>query len=351
MKPTILLAATATLASVSEGCALIKSRGRDCHGTARNEGGNWYCGEVDHITFTGLGDRGSYKAVTNMGPGGRCDMQDKAYDGPLGVLADELSIHIRGPFRLKEAAVYNLGAHDTWHRVSYYHAAKQLVDNMVFLGMYGGQGSGVFDQNWGNSLAYLNADGTAGSSASQILDDVEIPSNKELAIFSGKKCNESCGFSRAEDVAFHGFGGGNKVFLFDFQMPLHQASRNDFNGDMPALWALNANIPRTAQYGGCSCWKTGCGELDIYEVLAPGDTKCKSTLHAAHAGGSSDYFARPVDRPVKIAVVFSAKESAVAIHRLDDNTAFAPNFTDRTVFTWLRGAVDGKGVSMFHVPR
>lgn len=38
--------------------------------------------------------------------------------------------------------------------------------------------------------------------------------------------------------------------------------KTGFNGDMPAVWMLNANIPRTAQYGpkGCSCWESGCGE-------------------------------------------------------------------------------------------
>jgi hypothetical protein len=32
--------------------------------------------------------------------------------------------------------------------------------------------------------------------------------------------------------------------------------------DEPAIWMLNAQIPRTTQYGpsDCSCWESGCGE-------------------------------------------------------------------------------------------
>lgn len=33
-----------------------------------------------------------------------------------------------------------------WDRVAYYNAESQAVENMVFMGNYGGQGSGVFDQ-------------------------------------------------------------------------------------------------------------------------------------------------------------------------------------------------------------
>lgn len=55
---------------------------------------------------------------------------------------------------------------------------------------------------WGGSLAYLNGEGTGGSSSPQVLKDVEIPSNTEFAIFSGEKCGDDCGYSRAPDVAY-----------------------------------------------------------------------------------------------------------------------------------------------------
>ncbi|POR32729.1 Protein TOS1 [Tolypocladium paradoxum] len=378
-----------------------------------DEGGNWFCNQVNHIRYEGIGGKGSFKDVTGMGSNGECQMTDKSYDGPLAPFDEDLSIHIRGPFQLKEAAVYNLApkngrdtevprrvrprqvhepqkkadvvvatidgkvvswennwfggsptkapapvatppAHpppaypppaypptnpgpsgSAWNRVAYYNAEKKVVENMVFLGNYGGQGSGVFDYTWGNSLAYLNADGNGGSSSPQTLKDVNIPSNKEFSIFSAEKCDGSCGFSRAKDVAYKGFGGANKVFLFHFKMPLD--GDRGFNGDMPALWALNARIPRSAQYNACSCWKTGCGEADIYEVLAKGDTKCKSTLHMAKGTGSSDFFKRPVDKFIKVATVFHEATGSISIQLLPDNTDFSKGLDDATVRGWING--------------
>ena len=37
------------------------------------------------------------------------------------------------------------GAAGDWHRIAYYNAEEQVADNIVFLGNYGGDGSGVFD--------------------------------------------------------------------------------------------------------------------------------------------------------------------------------------------------------------
>ncbi|RFU75318.1 tos1 [Trichoderma arundinaceum] len=217
---------------------------------------------------------------------------------------------------------------------------------MIFLGNYGGQGSGVWDTIWGNSLSYLNAEGTGGTSAPQILKDVYIPSNKEFAIFSGEKCDESCGYSRATDVVYKGFAGANKVFLFNFKMPLD--GNRDFNGDMSALWALNGRIPRTAQYSSCSCWMTGCGEADILEVLAPGDTKCKSTFHLASGAGSSDYFERPINAYLKVAMVFDEKTASVSIKQLPDDTDFSEGLDAETEKSWINGG-EGQDSSIFQV--
>ena len=68
-------------------------------------------------------------------------------------------------------------------------------------------------------------------------------------------------------------------FCFEFEMP-SDTNGNGYNQDMPAVWLLNAKIPRTLQYGEatCSCWKTGCGELDLFEVLSSGSNKMISPL-------------------------------------------------------------------------
>lgn len=112
------------------------------------------------------------------------------------------------------------------------------------------------------------------------------------------------------------------------------------NGDMPSLWALNAAIPRTSQYGSCSCWTTGCGEFDIFEVLAQGDNKCKSTFHLGlgGGGGSSDYFDRPVDRYIKVAVVFDAASRSTTVKILPDSTVFAPGLSKEQVNSFIAEA-------------
>lgn len=109
-----------------------------------------------------------------------------------------------------------------WDRIAYYNSEDGVADNMVFMGNYGGDKSGVFDTYvslvpfekfgrvltnvlcsvWGNSLAFLNANGDGGASAPEILKGIPIPSNKEFSIFSGEKCDETCGFSRAKDCAY-----------------------------------------------------------------------------------------------------------------------------------------------------
>ncbi|KAM5355463.1 hypothetical protein ACJ41O_002109 [Fusarium nematophilum] len=450
----------ALLASAGLASALTQQ----CTGTALEEGGNWFCGAVKQILYEGFAGSGTYKAVTNMGESGQCDSEDIPYSGPLAPLDEDLSIHVRGPFNLKEVAVYNLasekkkrdiapsphvharrhGHHhfheqrkhkraewvtatidgkvvswennyfpgaqtqapapapapaaptepveqpaeqpaeqpkpdkpkkvDTpaknkakapvkkpkaegkskpaaggdWERTAYYNAEQQVADNIVFLGNYGGEGSGIFDTTWGNSLSFLNGNGDGGCGSPEVLKDVYIPSNKEFAIFSGEKCDDSCGFSRAPDVAYKGFAGANKVFLFHFKMPLD--GDRGFNGDMPALWALNARIPRTMQYGDCSCWTTGCGEADIYEVLASGDTKCKSTFHLKNGAGSSDYFDRPVDKYIKVATVFDERTSSVAIKELPDDFDFSAGLSDETVRTWVEGfATADEGSSLFQL--
>lgn len=96
-------------------------------------------------------------------------------------------------------------------------------------------------------------------------------------------------------------------------------------GNQPAIWALNSQIDRTLQYGNplCSCWDTGCGELDIVEALSPGSTFLKSTLHDTASGGDSDYIARPTTKTMKLAVIFHSATSSIHIQVLPNNMDFA----------------------------
>jgi hypothetical protein len=98
----------------------------------------------------------------------------------------------------------------------------------------------------------------------------------------------------------------------EFTMP--DDGKSGWNQNQPAIWSLNGQIPRTLQYGKaeCSCWKSGCGEFDIFESLTPGSTMLKSTLHgSAVRGGSSDYFVRPTSGYMKAAVIFHDNDIVV----------------------------------------
>ena len=123
-------------------------------------------------------------------------------------------------------------------------------------------------------------------------------------------------------------------------MPLSGNKDQYSNGDMPAVWSLNTRIPLTQQYGDCSCWNSGCGELDIWEVLDPGNSRMKATFHsgAMNSGGSSNYFERPTTQTMKGAVMFDEPSQSVHILRLDDNFEFGASIKGSDVESWLDNA-------------
>lgn len=118
-------------------------------------------------------------------------------------------------------------------------------------------------------------------------------------------------------------------------MPLD--GNRGFNGDMPAIWGLNGRISRTQQYGGCSCWQSGCGEFDIFEVLASGDTKAKTAFHYKNAIGSSDYFERPTNNYIKAAAIFDEASKTVAFRVLNSGINFDTDINDALVRDWVAG--------------
>lgn len=240
-----------------------------------------------------------------------------------------------------------------WGRNGYYNADSQCAEGIVFLNHAGGQGSGVFDYTFGSSLSYASADGATGASSNQTLQKTTLASSTEVLIMSDQQCSGgSCGFTRPGTVAYHGFDGRQKAFFFEFQMPNDGTAAQDIYdpANMPAIWMLNAQIPRTLQYGNaeCSCWTSGCGELDIFEVLSPGDQRAKSTLHGNIAGGDSNYFQRPENSSIKLAVVMY--NDNVHIKLLDDGQDF-PSTMDSSVINQIVGSTSQQSeyVSLFNL--
>lgn len=216
-----------------------------------------------------------------------------------------------------------------WVLDSYYDASAGTQDNIVFMNHLGGtNGSGTWSSCFGNSISYATSDGLEGAGSSQVLDSTTLPSNTEIIAFTGEACDSSCGWYPSDIPAFKGFQGDNKVFAFEFTMPTATDSATE-NYDMPAIWLLNAQIPRTQQYGtsACSCWSTGCGEFDLFEVLSSGsdslvshvhDSQGSSTETAQGGGGSADYFSRPLTSTMTAIVVFSASNNSVSIVQVDE---------------------------------
>ena len=247
------------------------------------------------------------------------------------------------------APTMNAGA-GQWGRQAYYNAEQQTADGLTFLNNMGGQGSGVFDEILGMSLSYAAPDAKSGAASPQVLANQMLGDGDEIVIMTDRACKDGdCGVTRPGGVAYHGFNGAKKVFLLEFDMPVTGAT--GWNQDMPAAWILNAQVPNTVQYGKpeCSCWESGCGEWDIFEVLDSGNTRCKSTIHGNISGGDSNYFERPVDSTVKVAVVFDGDNSAGHIVVLPDETKFDQSLADAQVAEFVNRENSDVARSLFRL--
>ena len=194
------------------------------------------------------------------------------------------------------------------------------------------------------SLSYASPNAMTGAASPQTLADAMLADGVEVVIMADRECsNGDCGATRPGGVAYHGFDGAHKLFLLEFAMPL--TGKTGWEMDMPAAWILNAQIPRTMQYGQaeCSCWESGCGEWDIFEVLDSGNTRATSTYHGNISGGDADYFERPCHSTIKAAVVFDGDHSAGHIVILPDSTDFPTTLSAEEVQKFIDGVPSSKG--------
>ncbi|CAL9737241.1 hypothetical protein MOSE0_L06832 [Monosporozyma servazzii] len=226
-----------------------------------------------------------------------------------------------------------------WSRKTYFTPGS--ASNCTFMNHQGGTaGSGTWSTCFGNSISFAASNGIDGAPSAFALDDVTLKSGQEYMIFSGTECdgpNGACGYYREGIPAYHGFGGSSKIFVFEFEMPTDN-NGSGYNQDMPAIWLLNAKIPRTLQYGNaaCSCWETGCGEMDLFEILSAGSDKLISHVHDGQGGGTQDYFVRPVGSTLKAAVIFNGDDKSIHIVQVDDD--FSGTLSQDTVNSWLNKA-------------
>jgi hypothetical protein len=55
---------------------------------------------------------------------------------------------------------------------------------------------------FGNSLSYINADGTGGAAEPAILKDTTLLSSREVTLVTNEPCDESCGYIPDGAVAY-----------------------------------------------------------------------------------------------------------------------------------------------------
>uniref|UniRef100_K3WLE5 glucan endo-1,3-beta-D-glucosidase n=1 Tax=Globisporangium ultimum (strain ATCC 200006 / CBS 805.95 / DAOM BR144) TaxID=431595 RepID=K3WLE5_GLOUD len=301
------------------------------------------------ITYSSVGGSGMYGKVTSMScPGtgqGTCVQEDHAISGPLAPFDEDLTLALRGPLQVDNIAVFTAGSNSnasssSWIKVSAYSRANDnAMQNMVLLNSKGDKTkSGEFSMCHGNSQSYATSDGTTVATSANAFSGV-LADGVEINMMSESTCDsasDTCGFSRG--VAYEGWRGASKIFMVQAQMP-HAEGK-----DAPAIWLLNGQVVRTAEYG-CNCrgiggsgkWKGGCGELDIAEVLPEDKNALTSTMYSFKGSrGAAPISMRPTDASIVFVVVFSGETSQVQIllMRPEDVDVETPPTPER-VQKWL----------------
>jgi hypothetical protein len=202
-------------------------------------------------------------------------------------------------------------------------------------------------------------------------------SEYEIAVFTDLQCSTNCEYTRPMSTAYRtsplfvfilfslrpctkkidGWAGESKAFFIEFQMDHYDNIGSDQGmlSDAPAWWFLNAAIPRVLQYGNdrdnipCSCWSTGCGEFDAFEVLGRGEERAKSTIHRQGniEGGDSNYFRRPVGQTLKFAVVFYGYNITATV--LDDEFVFSEGLEESVISEMVQYDPDSDSHSLFAI--
>ncbi|KAI0785747.1 putative TOS1-like glycosyl hydrolase-domain-containing protein [Abortiporus biennis] len=297
-------------------------------------------GSLSSLKYTNVGGSGSYNQVINMTPGSfpsctlpksqTCQTKVKNVQGNLAPFDEEMTMVFRAPMKISGVAVYqpqggggNVNA-DNWGLVSSW-AKGQTPNNLVWMNNKGGGKSGEWDVCGGSSQSYANgAWNDAVSSPNQETYTGELTGTNEVNIVTGESCNNTSskcdGFFRG--TANHGWSG-SKLYVVSFTMPPSLSPSNP--SQPPAIWLLNSQITNAAQYG-CNCRGVGspggCGELDILEVLNPGNANQgvseMYSFKGATGSGNSGFFQRPTTdgEDMTLMVILDVKTDQIMIQKV-----------------------------------
>ncbi|CCH42474.1 putative secreted protein [Wickerhamomyces ciferrii] len=328
--------------------------------SSSSSSGKQYSSEFGVLEFDNFGFEGYYKHVKKLDDSDSCQCelasndQRTIFSGANAPINEEVSVHFRGPLVLSQFGFYTSDDFQTgsssgsgWTRQGYYDGESQTSENITFLTAAGDNSTCL-----GKALTYADTDGISKADSSQILaKDTKIISDEEFIIFSSEECGKSgfgkdCGVYRDDIPAYHGFNGTTKLFLFAFEMPEEESSDEDSFDyyNMPAIWLLNAHIPRTSQYptnGNCSCWGSGCGEFDIFEVM--NTTEANHLFSTIHDYQGSDniqtgiqaqgYISRDTSSTMKGGVVFDS-QGKVSVF-LSNSTSLDETISASDINDWI----------------
>ena len=362
--------------------------------------------QVDQLWFSNVGFNGYYDIVEHVAGNEECEcyiMDEYHYfEGSNAPLNEPLSVHFRGPLSLKKFAFYTSDAFyvdsgssssssqsssksssivqqstqlsspnnnqqnvkrstqesSSWSRVAYYdHSDSSSASNVTFMNRNGDKSKCL-----GKALSYADSTGLKKASSANILEsDNYIASDEEFIIFSNVSCPDSsvydtCGVYREGIPAYEGFYGDVKMFLFEFEAPTEsQSNSSSFESyDMPAVWLLNSKIPRQSQYptnSNCSCWASGCGEFDIFEVIN-GSTNGEfySTFHTFQGVDSvsvgltqNAYFKRETNGTMTGGVIFDSDGNTVSF--MSDSLTFDDSISASDMLKIIQGNEDDESAT------
>lgn len=313
------------------------------------------------LRFSNFGYTGTYNPVLELNDiesdSCSCTLGDAvSFSGTSAPLNEQLSVHFRGPLILhKFATYYSLDfvsdddSSGDWSRIAYYDGSEGTADNVTFLTTAGTNSTCL-----GQALTYAGTDGLSEASSSTVLaNNTLLNSNEEFSIFSDVTCGSSsltgdCGVYRDNIPAYKGFDGAVKMFLFEFEMPTDTTSdKSTTNFNAPAIWLLNAAIPRTSQYAqnaSCSCWASGCGEFDVFEIMNNTDSsELLTTIHDYQGTGDINtgmaipgYIERDTDSVMMGGVYFDNDGNAVVF--MSNSTTFDETISASSINSWVSDA-------------
>ncbi|OBA28713.1 hypothetical protein HANVADRAFT_20949 [Hanseniaspora valbyensis NRRL Y-1626] len=327
--------------------------------------------EVDQIWFANVGFNGYYDIVEHVAGNSKCEcyiMEDdhSYFEGSNAPLNEPLSVHFRGPLILHKFAYYTSDAFyadesssssSDWTRGAFYNDSDTSSASNVTFMTHEGDSSDCL----GKAICYADDTGIgAADNATILTEDTLIKSDDEFIIFSNISCPDSsvydtCGVYREGIPAYEGFYGDVKMFLFEFEAPTEtQTNSSSFSAyDMPAIWLLNSKIPRQSQYptnSNCSCWASGCGEFDIFEVLNGSTTgKFVSTFHTfqgvsnIETGLTQDaYIARETNSTMVGGVVFDTNGNTITF--MTDSLTFDDSISASDILDIIKDNDDDESV-------